>query len=104
MLRRFLFLDRVTFILSKIVLFIEILFVIEFQLNLQKISNNKNERILNKKLSNLKYTQQIHNFIQLNKHKDNLNNVCHDNKEFKDPWIVNCIDAHIPDNVNDVLK
>ena len=78
--------------------------IIEFQLNLQKINNNKKEWILNKKLANLKNTQQIHNIIQLNKHKVNLNNECHDNKEFKDPWIVNCTDAHIPDNVNDVLR
>ena len=42
--------------------------------------------------------------MQLNKHKENLNNECHDNKEFKDPWLVNCTDAHIPDNVNDVLR
>ena len=67
--------------------------IIEFQLNLQKISINQKERILNKKLANLKNIQQINNIIQLNKHKENLNNECHDNKEFKDPWIVNCTEC-----------
>ena len=27
-----------------------------------------------------------------------------ENQEFKDPWIVNCTDVQIPDNVNDVLR
>ena len=78
--------------------------IIEFQLNLQKRSNNKKEKTLNKKLSNLKHSQQLDNTIQLNKHKENSNNECHENKEFKDPWIVNCTDVQIPENVNDVLR
>ena len=78
--------------------------IIEFKLNLQKISNNKRKKTLNTKLSNLKHSKQIDNTIQLNKHKENFNNECHKNKEFKDPWIVNCTDAPIPDNVNDVLR
>ena len=67
--------------------------ITDFQLNLQNNRNNKKERSLNKKVSNLQHSQQIHNTMQLKKHKENLNNEFDENEEFKDPWIVNCIDV-----------
>ena len=57
-----------------------------------------------KKLSSLKCSQQIEFIVQLNKHKENSNIKSFKNKEYNDPWIVNCSDVQIPEKVNDVLR
>ena len=56
------------------------------------------------KIKNCQIYNIVNKYTTLNKHKENLNNEFNENKEFKDPWIVNCTDVQIPHKVNDVLR